>query len=135
MKMNKIIFFLVLINLISCKNDQIAKYKLTEIECSEIKIAELKKGLYDTICVPLTKKQIEKVCELINSKQNTELQKIFPKYWLFIKLENNSIRKYKIAKNCFGENDAYIKVKTEENIINFYQDSLKTKCKIDVRTQ
>lgn len=64
--MNKIIFFLVLINLFGCKNEKIVKYKLTEIECSEIKIAEIKKGLYDTTCVQLNEKQINKVCELLN---------------------------------------------------------------------
>ncbi len=52
-------------------------------------------------------------------------------YWLFIKFENNSIKKYKITENYFGEFDTYIKVKNENDFINVYENNLKIKCQIE----
>ena len=86
MKINTFITLLILVTVFACKNQEIVQKKtFTEIEYSEIEIAEIKKGLYDTLCVQLNKNQIKKVVEILNSKKETELLKMMPKYWLFIK--------------------------------------------------
>ena len=133
MKINTIIFFLVLINLFGCKEEKFVKYKykLTEIDYSEIKNAEIKKKLYDTICVKLGETQIKKVCELLNSKNEAELLKIYPKYWIFIKLKNDSIKYFKISDNYFGEKDVYLKTRIVKDLISVYENNSKTECKIE----
>lgn len=132
MKINKVIILLILAILSACRNEkEQQEKKMAKIEYSEIKIAEIKKGLYDTICVQLNDNQIKKVTEILNSKKETELRKTMPKYWLFIEFKNKSIRKYKITNNYFGEHDTYIKIKTENDFINVYENNLKTECEIE----
>jgi hypothetical protein len=136
MKIKTLIAFFILVNIFACQKQKIVQKKtLTEIKYSEIKIAEIKKGLYDTICVELKKNQIKKVVEILNSKKETELLKMMPKYWLFIKFKNDSIKKYKIADNYLGEFDNYMKIKTKNDFINVYENNSKTKCKIETRIE
>ena len=136
MKIKTFIALLILLNIFACQNQKIVQKKtLTEIKYSEIEIAEIKKGLYDTLCVELKKNQIKKIVEILNSKKESELLKIMPKYWLFIKFKNDSIKKYKIADNYLGEFDDYIKIETKNNFINVYENNSKTKCKIKTRIE
>ena len=130
------IALLILLNIFACQNQKIVQKKtLNEIKYSEIEIAEIKKGLYDTLCVELKKNQIKKIVEILNSKKESELLKIMPKYWLFIKFKNDSIKKYKIADNYLGEFDDYIKIETKKDFINVYENNSKTKCKIKTRIE
>ncbi|MBP4142146.1 hypothetical protein J3S90_10070 [Flavobacterium sp. P4023] len=136
MKIMTFIALLILLNIFACQNQKIVQKKtLNEIKYSEIEIAEIKKGLYDTLCVELKKNQIKKIVEILNSKKESELLKIMPKYWLFIKFKNDSIKKYKIADNYLGEFDDYIKIETKNNFINVYENNSKTKCKIKTRIE
>ena len=136
MKIKTFIALLILLNIFACQNQKIVQKKtLTEIKYSEIEIAEIKKGLYDTLCVELKKNQIKKIVEILNSKKESELLKIMPKYWLFIKFKNDSIKKYKIADNYLGEFDDYIKIETKNDFINVYENNSKTKCKIKTRIE
>lgn len=136
MKIKTFIALLILLNIFACQNQKtVQKITLNEIKYSEIEIAEIKKGLYDTLCVELKKNQIKKIVEILNSKKESELLKIMPKYWLFIKLKNDSIKKYKIADNYIGEFDDYIKIETKKDFINVYENNSKTKCKIKTRIE
>lgn len=46
-----------------------------------------------------------------------------------MKFKNNSIKKYKITDNYFGEFDLYLKVNTEKDFKTVYENNLQTKRK------
>lgn len=111
MKINKFLTLIIIILIFSCKNGiGTSTNGLSRINSSEIEIVEIKKRYSDTLSVKLDKEQIEKVVKMINESNKTELRKAIPKYYLFIKLKNDSIKTYKITDNYFGENDSYIKM-------------------------
>ncbi|CAM3882047.1 Hypothetical lipoprotein [Flavobacterium branchiophilum] len=127
MKINKFLILIIIVLIFSCKNGiGTSTNGLSRINSSEIEIVEIKKRYSDTLSVKLDKEQIEKVVKMINESNKTELRKAIPKYYLFIKLKNDSIKTYKITDNYFGENDPYIKMENNNYLQKIYENNSKS---------
>jgi hypothetical protein len=136
MKTSKSIIAIILLVIFACKNEnENNKFsgKLSKIDNSEIEIVEIKKEFSDTISVKLDSEQIKNVVDLINESGQAELLKAGPRYWLLIKLKNDSIKAYKINDNYFGENDLYIRLKDKGYFKNIYENNIKSNSLIDCR--
>ncbi len=134
MKTSKSLTAIILLVVFACKNEkEKIPNKLSKIDNSEIEIVEVKKELLDTISVKLDSEQIKNVVDLINESGEAELLKAGPKYWLLIKLKNDSIKAYKITDNYFGENDLYIRLKDKGYFKNIYENNIKSSSLIDSR--
>lgn len=127
MKKSFLIIFIFLI--ISCDSNKSSK-KLSTIEYSEIQIAEIRKSLYDTLSVDLNRFHIARIVNIINSSEKAELLKAYPKFWVFIKLKNNSILAYKIIDGKIGENDLYVDVEDKDYFKKLYEKNRKSKSRI-----
>ena len=134
MKINKFLIVIIIVSFFSCKNGiGTSTNGLSRINSSEIEIVEIKKRYSDTLSVKLDKEQIEKVVKMINESNNKELRKAIPKYCLFIKLKNDSIKTYKINGNYFGENDSYIKMENNNYLQEIYENNSKSKYLIEIK--
>ena len=134
MKINKLLIVILIVSFFACKNGiGTSTNGLSRINSSEIEIEEKKKRYSDTLSVKLDKEQIEKVVKMINESNNKELRKAIPKYWLFIRLKNDSIKTYKINGNYFGENDSYIKMENNNYLQEIYENNSKSKYLIEIK--
>ena len=126
----KVIILILSIFLFSCnENIKVGKIKF---ESSAIKFAEIKKTLGDSISVELSANEIKKIETKIDFDKEANLLKAGPKYWLVIKLKNDSVKRYKITNGMFGENDKYLELKDESYFNNLYQTGLKNRSKIPI---
>lgn len=125
---------IILLFFIACKNENIkSKNSLSKIDFNKIEIVEIKKKFSDSISVKLKSDEIKKLTNLINETNNAELRKASPRYWLIIKLKNDSILTYKVTDNYLGENDLYIRIKDKDYFKNIYENNQKSKYLIDYK--
>ncbi|WP_342691857.1 hypothetical protein [Flavobacterium polysaccharolyticum] len=116
--------------IVGCNDRSHFVQKLSIIRYSDIQSVEIRKQLYDSFCVILDSVQIRKTVALINSNQKTELLKAGPKFWLIVKLKNNSIVKYKIIDTKIGENDLYKEMNDKEFFKAIYYGNKKSKSQV-----
>lgn len=125
---------IILLFFIACKNENIkSKNSLSKIDFNEIEIVEIKKKFSDSISVKLKSDEIKKLTNLINETNHAELRKAGSRYWLIVKLKNDSILTYKVIDNYLGENDLYIRIKDNDYFKNIYENNQKSKCFIDYK--
>lgn len=134
MKAKILLISIIILSLITCKNENIkSKNSLSKIDFSKIEIVEIKKKFSDSISVKLKSDEIKRLTDLINETNHAELRKAGPRYWLIIKLKNDSILTYKVTDNYLGENDLYIRIKDNDYFKYIYENNQKTKCLIDYK--
>ena len=128
--MNKIkpLIIVLLVILLGCKQEAAKnRCKLDSIQFSDIKIAEIKKKLSDTLAVQLNAKQIKTFVKLINTSGYGKLLKAGPKFWLEVQLKNDSIKSFKIIDGYFGYYDAYYEIKDKDYFKRIYENSPKSR--------
>jgi hypothetical protein len=128
----KALFPLLLLILLSCSVTG-KGFHLTKIDKTGIEIAEIKKGLYDTIAVQLNEQQISRFVRIINLDSPAEMRKAFPQYWVFVKFKNDSVASYKILDHYIGERDMYVKTNEATYFKGLYENSQKTKPLISIK--
>lgn len=123
----KIIYIVFLLTFFSCSSGSYQKrLELTDIDISKIESVEIKKNLYDTIAVELTNDEIQKFVRTVNDSQNAEMRKAFPKYWVFLKDNKDSVLIYKLLDSYIGDNDLYIKTNSAKYFHQIYENGKKT---------
>jgi hypothetical protein len=124
----KLLIIVMLVILLGCKQEPTKnRYKLDPIQFSDIKIAEIKKKLSDTLAVQLNAKQIKTFVKLINTSGHAKLLKAGPKFWLEVQLKNDSIRSFKIIDGYFGYYDTYYELKDKDYFKRIYENSPKSR--------
>jgi hypothetical protein len=114
---------------ISCGNIKSGQ-KLSHLEFSEVAYVEIKEKLLDTLSVSLNEVQIKNFVKIVNSSDDAKLLKAGPKYWLFVKFKNDSIKTYKVTSHLLGENDLYVELGDNNFFENIFKQNPKTKATI-----
>ena len=125
---NYLILFVLII--VGCNDRNYPGKKFSPIQYSEIKSAEIKKELYDSFSVELDSEQVMQTVNLINSSTKTEFLKAGPRFWLFVKLKNDSIIKYKITDTKIGEYDSYKEMNDKDFFKAIYNGNMKRRSQI-----
>ena len=127
MKSYLIIFLFIIL---SCENGKNSETRLPTIKYSDVQNVEIRKELSDTVSVNLNRFHIARVVTIVNSSEKVEILKAFPKYWLFMKLKNDSIVIYKVINSKIGHNDLYVEVEDKDYFKVLYEKNRKSKNRI-----
>lgn len=123
-----LILFLFII--LSCQNGKNSQTRLPTIKYSDVQNVEIRKGLYDTLSVDLNPLHIARVVTIVNTSEKAEILKAFPKYWVFMKLKNDSVVTYKVIDSKIGHNDLYVEVEDKDYFKVLYEKNRKSKNRI-----
>lgn len=127
MKSYLIIFLFIILG---CENAKNSETSLPTIKYSDVQNVEIRKDLSDTLSVDLNRFHIARVVTIVNSSEKVEVLKAIPKYWVFMKLKNDSVVIYKVIDSKIGHNDLYIEVEDKDYFKVLYEKNRKSKNRI-----
>ena len=125
--MKKLIAIFVVLSLISCSVSTKNMSEFEKINKENVTEIIIKKSLDDSLKYTFNKEEENIFLDLINRKNNLELLKAQPKFWIVVKFRNSDIRKFKLLDNYIGSNDWYIKTDKVNFFANIYKNGLKIK--------
>lgn len=125
------IFKLLVLSLLAAGCNVGTGHSLPHVEPSEITYAEIKEKPDDSLAVPLNAVQIKNFADIVNSAEPAKMMKAGPKYWLFVKFRNDSVKTYKITNHLLGENDVYIELGENNFLQDIYRQNPKVKATLE----
>jgi len=97
------VFILTLLILSSCVDSKKEIQQKSKIELELVDEIFIKKELYGTDSIRLNKEQSELFITEWNNSKSKGLYKMGPEFWIFLKLKNDSIRKFRANRNLIKE--------------------------------
>jgi hypothetical protein len=117
----KILTFLLTILLFaSCVDSKKSVQAQTKIDLEKVDYIHIKKTLYGTDSIRLNNEQTELFVNEWNNAESKGLYKMGPDFWLFLKLKNGSIRKFRANRNLIKEKSDWTYSISDSTLINSF---------------
>src|SRR5690606_29837628 len=114
---------LTIIFLTSCIDSKKSLQKQIKINLEEVDYIHIKKTLYGVDFINLNKKQTELFVKEWNNAEPVGLVKMAPKFWIILKFNNDSIRKFRMRGNLIKEKNDWTYSVSDSSVINSFLKS------------